>query len=146
MANKHKIKGDAWERQLAKWLNERLGIECFRTPLSGACGGSDLTGTPDLAIECKRQEAVNWNASLEQSERNKNDDEMAVVVNRRSRQDVEDAQVMVRLSTLATLYEAYLIQEGLIEAKREFRSEEGPSDNQDRRPLFPSYKTRGRIS
>ena len=55
MTKAHKRKGDAYERELAAYINDATGLNCSRAPLSGGGkvgmhGTADLIGTPALEI------------------------------------------------------------------------------------------------
>ncbi len=109
-----KQKGDKFERELAQWLNEHVyqREQCSRAPLSGGgnigiVGGADLIGTPELFVEAKRVEKLSFPQALEQAERNKkltNSPELLIVINRRNRQNIEDAYVFMRLKDFAKFY------------------------------------------
>ena len=117
-----KRKGDRYERELAAYFNESCGLSSSRTPLSGggrldATPTADLLGTPLLHIEAKRVERLNFHEALAQAERNRDRsgaDEMAVVVNRRSRQTTGERLCLLRLDDLLTLYRYCLQAEGFV--------------------------------
>ena len=109
-----KAKGDVFERETAAHINDKTGIACSRTPLSGAAGGSDLRDTPGLAVECKRQENVSFPAAMEQAEKAAKDGEMAVVINRRNRQTTGQSYVLMRLDSMCEMYAAWLREKGLV--------------------------------
>lgn len=119
-----KQKGDGYERELAHYLSDALGIDVTRTPLSG--GGmtakfgpqmADLSGTPDIWIEAKRTETFRPRAAIEQAERgiaSRSCSDLAVVMNRQNRQKTGDSLVVLRLDGFLRLYRGYLKSEGII--------------------------------
>jgi hypothetical protein len=116
-----KAKGDKYERELAAYINEQTGLDSFRAPLSGGghvnmVGGADLLGTPDLFVEAKRVERLNFHDALRQAETNiekTRSDSSAVVINRKSRMKTGDSLVLLRLDDFLKYYLAYLQREGL---------------------------------
>ena len=115
-----KAKGDKYERELAAYINEATGLNSFRAPLSGGgnvgmYGGADILGTPDLFIEAKRVERLNFHDAMRQAEGNiikiKTDDS-PVVVNRKNQMKTGDSLCLVRLDFFLELYKSYLQQKG----------------------------------
>lgn len=123
---RHKAKGDAFERELAEHMNGILFPnhpvkQIYRTPLSGSfsvhkgVGSADLTGTPMLWVEAKRVEKLNFHEAMAQATRGTvaaGNVDMPVVINRRSRQTLEDATCVIRLSDFMKLYHAFLRAHG----------------------------------
>lgn len=122
MMSRQKRKGDDFERELATYLNERLRIASYRAPLSGGgkvgmYGGSDVLGAPDLFIEAKRVERLNFHAALKQAEDNKvktQSPDFPVVINRRNREPTGRSLVLLRLDDFIQLYRHYLHGEGYV--------------------------------
>ena len=110
-----KRKGSGFEREISKYLNEKLGIHSYRTPLSGAISNlrADLMGTPDLHVECKRTEKFQIYAALEQAEKARDKKTLVTVVNRRNKMTTGESLVVMRLDEWLSLYEAYLQHKGL---------------------------------
>lgn len=116
-----KAKGDKYERDLATYINEKTGLDSFRAPLSGGgnvgmSGGADLLGTPDLFIEAKRVERLNFHAALSQAETNiekTGSDSTPLVINRKNRMKTGDSLCLLRLDDFLRYYLAYLQREGL---------------------------------
>lgn len=92
---KAKTKGAAGERELAKTLNELLGIAAIRgRQFCGMAGnpdvvlqkqvGEDKVDIPGLHVECKRVECLQLYPSLEQSKRDARSGEIPVVCHRRN--------------------------------------------------------------
>ncbi len=106
-----KAKGDKYERELAAYLHERLGIQARRAPLSGggfhAPASGDLTGTPLISIEAKAVQALNVREAMAQSVRNAGAD-IPLVINRRNREPTEHSLVTIRLCDFLQFYEALL--------------------------------------
>ena len=120
-----KAKGDKYEREVAKYLDEILYDEEFqkilRAPLSGGGrsfqggGSADITGTPDIWVEAKRTEKFSPYASIEQAEKGKaaqRAPEMPAVFSRRNRMETKESLVVMRAEDWVKLYKAYLIQKG----------------------------------
>lgn len=103
-------RGKVFEREVAKFFEEGIGVPVRRsvmtTQLFSSIGNSDLVGAPGLAIECKRVESLNFRTALAQALRNANRDEVAVVINRRDREKLEDSVVALRLEDFMRLYRA----------------------------------------
>lgn len=122
--SKQKRKGDDFERELAAYINEKIGIACFRAPLSGGgkvgmVGGTDILGAPELFIEAKRVERLNFHDALRQAEGNVQktaSQDRAVVINRRSREPTGRSLVLLRLDDFLDLYRGHLRTTGHIKA------------------------------
>lgn len=73
MGSSQRNKGANGERELAKLLYDRLGVELHRNLDQSRSGGYDIEGLPDFAIEVKRQEKLEvgkwWNQTCEQAEK-----------------------------------------------------------------------------
>lgn len=73
MGSSQRNKGANGERELAKLLYDRLGIELKRNLEQSRNGGYDLEGLPDFAIEVKRHEKLEvnkwWEQTVSQAER-----------------------------------------------------------------------------
>lgn len=91
-----KNKGAAGERELAKVLNELLGLDSIRgRQFCGSAGNPDVilqkkkdderVNVPGLHIECKRVERLNLYEALKQSESDAREGEIPVVCHRRNR-------------------------------------------------------------
>jgi hypothetical protein len=121
--SKQKRKGDDYERELASYINDKVGISCFRAPLSGGgkvgmVGGTDILGAPELFIEAKRVERLNFHDALRQAEGNIGktaSQDRAVVINRRSREPTGRSLVLLRLDDFLDLYRGYLVRHGVVE-------------------------------
>lgn len=121
--SKQKRKGDEYERELASYINDKVGISCFRAPLSGGgkvgmVGGTDILGAPELFIEAKRVERLNFHDALRQAEGNiekTTSQDRAVVINRRSREPTGRSLVLLRLDDFLDLYRGYLARHGVVE-------------------------------
>jgi PHD/YefM family antitoxin component YafN of YafNO toxin-antitoxin module len=74
-------------------------------------GAADLLGTPEIFIEAKRVERLNFRDAMAQAERNiiqTHAPEVPVVITRRSRELIEDSLVVMRLKDWELMYGAYL--------------------------------------
>lgn len=114
-----KAKGDQYERDLAAFFNEHVGLSSHRTPLSGGGRGEalpDLTGTPGIAIEAKRTEKFSPTEFMKQAVKNAGLD-MPVVINRRSLQSIENSHVLMRLQDFVALYKGWLLHHGFVREK-----------------------------
>ena len=77
-------KGARAERELASKLTE-YGFPSRRgQQYSGANGDADVVGLPWIHIECKRVERLNLQEAYDQSKRDARDDEIPVVMHRKS--------------------------------------------------------------
>ena len=121
-----KAKGDAYEREIAQYLSDALGIKARRAPLSGGgasfqnytpgvpgigAGLSDITGAPGLHIECKAVDRLNVHAALRQAIRSvewHKSLDLPTVVTRRNHMKTGASLVMMRLDDWLVLYAAYL--------------------------------------
>jgi hypothetical protein len=114
-----KRKGDAFERELATYFNDHLGLQSHRTPLSGGglqfaaniAPSADLTGTPQLWVEAKRTQAINFRKALEQAEKGSDahgNVDIPVVINRRDRESMDDSVVAMRLKDFMVFYRMLL--------------------------------------
>ena len=125
MTSKQKTKGSNFERELAAWMNERLGTtDIKRAPLSGggniqtsgmAFGGADLMNTPRIFVEAKRVEKLNFPDAYRQVQRNAKDvnsPNIPVVINRRSYQKTHESYVLLNLDDFMTLWESHLLFRG----------------------------------
>lgn len=120
---KHKVKGDKYERELGKYFNEVLGIEtAHRAPLSGGgfvgnmVGGADVIGVPDLFIEAKRVERLNFMDAVRQAESNRdktNSPEVPIVINRRNQMTTGQSLCVLRLDDFIKFYKVYLETTGV---------------------------------
>jgi hypothetical protein len=111
------IKGKVFERELAAYLRETLGLAVHRTSATQQIqdrtrGHADLIGLPFLALEAKRTEALNIRSALRQAIVNAQPPEIPVVVTRRNRETLPDAIVALRLSDFIPLYRAFLAERG----------------------------------
>lgn len=120
--SRHKTKGDKYERELAAYINNATGLSCFRAPLSGggrvgASGGSDIIGTPDVFVEAKRVERLNFHDALRQAERNIEETkspDMPLVINRKNQMKTGDSLCLLRLDDFLKFYNAYLREQGYV--------------------------------
>ena len=80
-----RTKGGAYEREIVE-LAQRAGFkEARRNFMSGGAGGGDLTGIPNVHVECKRRETVKVWEWLAQAEADARPTDLAIVAFRRSR-------------------------------------------------------------
>lgn len=108
-----RAKGHAFERELAKFFRKHTGLEVHRTCLTQqfhdrSQGQEDLTGLPHLSIEAKRVEKLDFPGALRQAQANSPPGSIPVVINRRNRQEIEDAYTLIRLEDFIELYLAWL--------------------------------------
>jgi len=111
-----KRKGDGYERELAKYFNEKVfegTDQVQRMPLSGggaikSSGGSDLKNTPFIYVEAKRTEKFKIHESMRQVEENieiSKSKDMPVVITRRNREITGNSLCVLRLDNFLQLYE-----------------------------------------
>jgi len=135
--SRQKNKGDNYERELAAYINKHTGLDSFRAPLSGGGnltthGGADLLGTPNLFIEAKRVERLNFHDALAQAERNQDmsgaHTHAPIVINRRNRMSTGDSLCLLRLDAFLFFYKYYLKNEGIADGEAGARESGGSSD------------------
>ena len=111
-----KRKGDGYERELAKYFNEKVfGGEdkVQRAPLSGggavkSSGGSDLKNTPYIFVEAKRTEKFQIHQSMRQAEDNieiSKSNDMPIVITRRNRTETGDSLCVLKLDDFLKMYQ-----------------------------------------
>jgi hypothetical protein len=111
-----RAKGANYEREIASYFNEALGLEARRTSVTTGFitgGNFDLSGLPDLAPECKRVEALSFRSAFAQALRNARAS-IPIVITRRNREPTRDSLVVLRLSDFITIYRAHLLQTGVL--------------------------------
>lgn len=122
-----KNKGDRYERELAAFFNDALGITTAqRAPLSGGgkvgvAGGADLVGVPDLFVEAKRKEKVSFREAMRQAETNlalARSPDIPVVITRSNNEPTAHSFVFMRLEDFIKFYRAYLVQEGVLHTEQ----------------------------
>ena len=110
-----KRKGDGYERELAKYFNEKIfngEDKVQRMPLSGggaikSSGGSDLKNTPHIYVEAKRTEKFKIHESMRQVCENietSKSDSMPIVITRRNREATGDSLCVLKLDDFIELY------------------------------------------
>tara|TARA_B100001093_G_C26363769_1_gene815687 strand:- start:92 stop:463 length:372 start_codon:yes stop_codon:yes gene_type:complete len=110
-----KRKGDGYERELAKYFNEKIfngDDKVQRAPLSGggavkSSGGSDLKNTPYIYVEAKRTEKFQIHQSMRQVEENikiSNSNDMPIVITRRNRTETGDSLCVLKLDDFLSMY------------------------------------------
>ncbi len=121
---RHKAKGDAYERDLAAYLNESLWPrahppQVHRTPMSGSfsvikgVGTADLTGTVGLWVEAKRTETLRPHEFLAQAKRGATaygSVDAPIVITRRNKQSLDESLVLISLKDFLPFYRAWLRQ------------------------------------
>lgn len=114
-----KRKGDGYERELAKYLNEKMfdgDDKVQRMPLSGggavkSSGGSDLKNTPHIFVEAKRTEKFKIHESIKQAEFNaelSKSEDTPIVITRRNRESTGESLCVLRLDDFLKFYKAML--------------------------------------
>ncbi len=115
-----KAKGSQFERELAEYLNGKVGITSRRALLSGGGrndGGADLAGTPLIHVEAKRTETFAPYAAMQQAEesiRKGGRGEMPVVIQRRNQMQTGQSMVVMRADDWVQMYSAYLRERGAL--------------------------------
>ncbi len=138
--SKQKTKGDNYERELAAYINSLTGLTtALRAPLSGGgaigvlSGGADLMGVPNLFIEAKRVERLNFHDAMRQAEKNidkTKSPDIPIVINRKNRMPTGQSLCLLRLDDLLFFYRYYLRCEGYVEEDEPDDSE--PTDSADK--------------
>ena len=117
-----KRKGDGYERELAKYFNEKVfdgEDKVQRAPLSGggavkSSGGSDLKNTPYIFVEAKRTEKFQIHQSMRQVEENiiiSKSSEMPIVITRRNRTETGDSLCVLKLDDFLKMYQLLINKE-----------------------------------
>lgn len=127
MTTASKRKGDAYERELAEYINQSTGLSAFRAPLSGGghvgmVGGADILGTPSLFIEAKRVERLNFHDALRQAERNiakTKSPDLPIVINRKNRMQTGESLCLIRLDDFLRFYNSYLRENAHVVERQE---------------------------
>ena len=115
-----KRKGDGYERELAKYFNEKIfngEDKVQRMPLSGggavkSSGGSDLKNTPHIYVEAKRTEKFKIHESMRQVIENlkiSKSDSLPVVITRRNREQTGDSLCVMKLDDFIELYRLLIV-------------------------------------
>lgn len=138
--SKQKTKGDNYERELAAYINSLTGLTtALRAPLSGGgaigvlSGGADLMGVPNLFIEAKRVERLNFHDAMRQAEKNidkTKSPDIPIVINRKNRMPTGQSLCLLRLDDLLFFYRYYLRCEGYVEEDEPDDSK--PTDSADK--------------
>lgn len=101
MGKAQRNKGAAAEREVAAIINDRLGTDLRRTPLSGGMTWKgDIRGWDRMHVEVKRQERLSIPAWVKQAEDDCPEGDIPLVVFRQSR---EPWRVVIRLDDLLGL-------------------------------------------
>ena len=117
-----KRKGDGYERELAKYFNEKVfggEVKVQRAPLSGggavkSSGGSDLKNTPYIFVEAKRTEKFQIHQSMRQAEDNieiSKSNDMPIVITRRNRTETGDSLCILKLDDFLKMYQLLVKEE-----------------------------------
>jgi hypothetical protein len=119
-----KQKGDAYEREVAAYLNAAVfggRNQVFRRPLSGGgrtfsgSGESDLEGLPGLWAECKRTERFNIHEAMAQALRGSvahGCGEIPIIFNRRNNTPTGQSLVTLHLEGIVHLLRAWYKERG----------------------------------
>tara|TARA_R110002167_G_scaffold43673_3_gene131849 strand:- start:94 stop:426 length:333 start_codon:yes stop_codon:yes gene_type:complete len=101
-------KGAAGERELAKVLSELLGCTAKRGQQHSGLEGKDVViGVAGIHVECKRVQALNLGAAMEQSVRDADEGEIPVVCHRKNNKPwliTFDLTRLIELSNIITDY------------------------------------------
>ncbi len=119
-----KRKGDGYERELAKYFNEKVfdgDDKVQRAPLSGggavrSSGGSDLKNTPYIYVEAKRTEKFQIHQSMKQVEENikiSSSTDIPIVITRRNRTETGDSLCVLKLDDFLIMYKLLIERENL---------------------------------
>lgn len=112
-----RAKGAAGERELAKYLMERLQKDNVELKLersqqfAGNSGDADVRGLPGIHIECKRVENLNLRVAYSQAKSDAKSSEIPVVMHRKNR---DEWMATLSLEDLMSFY-AELYKEGFFD-------------------------------
>lgn len=100
-------KGKAGERELSK-LFRSYGFEGARRSqqFAGINNDADVVGLPHVHVECKRVERLNIHEAIEQTIRDKREEELGIVAHRKDR---TPWLVTMTLDDWMEIYKRYLI-------------------------------------
>ena len=100
-------KGKAGERELSK-LFRSYGFEEARRSqqFAGINNDADVVGLPHVHVECKRVERLNIHDAIEQTIRDKREEELGIVAHRKDR---TQWLVTMTLDEWMEIYKRYLI-------------------------------------
>ena len=100
-------KGKAGERELSK-LFRSYGFEGARRSqqFAGINNDADVVGLPHVHVECKRVERLNIHDAIEQTIRDKREEELGIVAHRKNR---TDWLITMTLDDFMEIYKRYLI-------------------------------------
>jgi len=100
-------KGKAGERELSK-LFRSYGFEGARRSqqFAGINNDADVVGLPHVHVECKRVERLNIHDAIEQTIRDKREEELGIVAHRKDR---TQWLVTMTLDEWMEIYKRYLI-------------------------------------
>lgn len=101
-----KQKGKVGELEFAKLCRE-YGFDCRRSvQYAGINNDADVVGLPDLHIEVKRVERLNIDAAMEQAQRDKKEEELAIVAHRKNN---KEWLITMTADDWMEIYKRYLI-------------------------------------
>lgn len=103
MAINSKKKGAKGERELANKLKE-YGYNCRRGQQYNGLEGEDVVGLDYIHIECKRVEKLNIDEAIEQSKRDREDNQLPAVFHRKNS---KKWKVTMELDDWIKLYNEY---------------------------------------
>lgn len=104
-----KRKGKDGELEAAHFF-QKYGFDARRSQqFAGMNGDADVVGVPFLHLEIKRNERLNLDKAMEQSQRDSREGEIPVVVHRKDRQDW---RITLSLEEFMPMYMAWLKQKG----------------------------------
>ena len=100
-------KGKTGERELSK-LFRSYGFEGARRSqqFAGINNDADVVGLPHVHVECKRVERLNIHEAIEQTIRDKREEELGIVAHRKNR---TDWLITMTLDDFMEIYKRYLI-------------------------------------
>ena len=100
-------KGKTGERELSK-LFRSYGFEGARRSqqFAGINNDADVVGLPHVHVECKRVERLNIHDAIEQTIRDKREEELGIVAHRKNR---TDWLITMTLDDFMEIYKRYLI-------------------------------------
>lgn len=99
MVNKSKNLGTAWETAVVRYLNDCGFPLAERRTLSGRYDRGDISGIPDVVIECKTSKQISlpkWMDETE-TERVNDDSNYGMLVIKRRQRGISDAYVVLPL-------------------------------------------------
>ncbi len=111
MTHPNKAKGSRWEAAVRDYLADKLGLRLERIPAGAANDRGDISGLPNLCVECKdvaKLDFAGWVDEARAEAENVGPGVLPVVVVKRRRKGVNEAYAVMPLDAWASLFKKSL--------------------------------------